>query len=493
MYRNESPISTFDLASVSKRHPVIIARTLLYIAICMQQLPPEFDATRLQLYKYPWTADTAAETYVSAVAHLVTSDDDLAATIEGLECLILQGIFHINAGNLRRAWISVRRALAFAQLLNLQTEITKPLNENDLMSQMAKRQMWHKVVHTDRYLGTFLGLPPGTGDDCFGDEEESLSGVNTDNREMFDRKLCVIASSISVRNKKAPTAAYALTQQIEERMDQLSMQMSQSWWEIPSLDSTERSLAVSALLDRLLAQMFFFKLKSLLHLPYLIRAASETRYEHSRSTCLTACREVIFRYLAFRKARNMLLKCRVLDFSVFLVTIFLILGQVEPCSSEIHDKEWKVRDKWLIEEVISSLDTVSSRGAEPVARQSVEVLKKLLAVNTTSQSLRVTIPYFGVINVMHECHSDLQTKSEPTTRTTLNIQQYGDAFDQRIGVQDWGNAQVANYVQGSLVILESSQFQSKGNNSPIEQRTGGTYDHVFFDSMVNSDIRTEDL
>jgi hypothetical protein len=118
--------------------------------------------TRLQLYKCPRTTDAAAENYLSTVANLITSDDDLAGTIEGLECLILQGIFHINAGNIRRSWLSVRRALAIAQLLNLQKEFTKALNENDLMSQMAKRQMWHKVVQTDRYLAVFLGLPYST-------------------------------------------------------------------------------------------------------------------------------------------------------------------------------------------------------------------------------------------------------------------------------------------------------------------------------------------
>jgi hypothetical protein len=51
LYRREEPISTFNMAIISMQKPVVISRTLLYLAICIQKLPPEFDATRLQLIK----------------------------------------------------------------------------------------------------------------------------------------------------------------------------------------------------------------------------------------------------------------------------------------------------------------------------------------------------------------------------------------------------------------------------------------------------------
>ena len=68
---------------------------------------------------------------MSAVADSITSDDDISGSIEGLECLLLQELFYIYTGNLRRAWLSIRRGLAFAQLLNLQNEFTKPLTKGD--------------------------------------------------------------------------------------------------------------------------------------------------------------------------------------------------------------------------------------------------------------------------------------------------------------------------------------------------------------------------
>lgn len=67
-------------------HPTIIARALLYIAICIQQLPPEFDMSRIHLIP---SLDVVMEEYISAVTKYVTSDDELTTTIEGLECLLL--------------------------------------------------------------------------------------------------------------------------------------------------------------------------------------------------------------------------------------------------------------------------------------------------------------------------------------------------------------------------------------------------------------------
>jgi hypothetical protein len=49
MCRNNDPTSPFDVTLLEKRHPTVIARALIYIAICIQQLPPEIYMARLQL------------------------------------------------------------------------------------------------------------------------------------------------------------------------------------------------------------------------------------------------------------------------------------------------------------------------------------------------------------------------------------------------------------------------------------------------------------
>jgi hypothetical protein len=492
LYRNSDPTSSFNVVAVSQRGPTIIARTLLYIAICIQQLPPEFDTSRLQLKNF--SVDALMDKYMSTVASLVTSNDELAGTMEGLECILLQGLFHINSGNLRRAWLSFRRGLTIAQLLGLQKAYLKPLDEVDLMTVMAMKMMWHKVIQSDRYLGVILGLPCGTGDDCFGDEEESLQGLNADNRDVFERRLCIIAGSINARNlKESSTKTYTVTQQLDEKMDRLSNEMSQSWWEIPVLAVVERSLAVSGQFDRLLAQLWFFQLKALLHLPFMLCAGTDRRYEYSKFSCLNASRELVLRYLALRRFGNTQLMCRVVDFAAFIGAIILILDQVGPPSPEAESpktQQLRESDRSLIQNVITSMETVSHSNREVAARESVEVMKTLLASNTTSRNLRLTIPYFGTIRLLREqIPSQTSPNPEHLISSTLNAPQHPDVYGQNIEVEDWqGSQSVQNYRNIPVVSFESSQFASFDIDPSTENWDFADADQLIFNSLLNMDI-----
>jgi len=132
--------STYNLAEVSKLHPTVIAKSLLYLAVCSQQLPGGFDTSKLQLGP---SLDQRIEKYMSTVQSLITSDDEVVSTIEGLECLLLQGIYHINCGNLRRAWLTFRRALNVGQLMGIH-------RGNDNMH--GAKNMWYQILQGDRYL-----------------------------------------------------------------------------------------------------------------------------------------------------------------------------------------------------------------------------------------------------------------------------------------------------------------------------------------------------
>lgn len=137
----EVSASTFNIAEVSKRHPTSIARSILYIAICLQQLDSNVDTSRLHLLP---TVDARIDKYMSTVQSLVTSDEEMVSTTEGLECLILQGSFHINAGNPRRAWLTLRRALNLGQLMGIHRKKGSTIP--------GGREMWFHAVQADRYL-----------------------------------------------------------------------------------------------------------------------------------------------------------------------------------------------------------------------------------------------------------------------------------------------------------------------------------------------------
>jgi hypothetical protein len=132
--------STFNVEGVSKKHPTAIARTLLYIALCLQQLPSNLESSLTNL---PMPANAYADKLISTVQSLITSDDELVSTVEGLECLLLQGIYHINGGNPKRAWLSFRRAGSIGQLMGID-KIDNSIRGGS--------ERWYQIVQEDRYL-----------------------------------------------------------------------------------------------------------------------------------------------------------------------------------------------------------------------------------------------------------------------------------------------------------------------------------------------------
>jgi hypothetical protein len=57
------------------------------------------------------------EKYIEAVDRWVLSDDEYAASLEGMECLILKSKWYADVGQPRRAWIAYRKGLMYAQLM----------------------------------------------------------------------------------------------------------------------------------------------------------------------------------------------------------------------------------------------------------------------------------------------------------------------------------------------------------------------------------------
>jgi hypothetical protein len=92
---NRLSTSPFNVEIVATCRPNAIARFLLSMALCFHQFPPNFDSVQLEMSLPPFLY---MEKIVGTVQSLVTSDDDVIGTIEGIECLNLLGVFHFHAG-----------------------------------------------------------------------------------------------------------------------------------------------------------------------------------------------------------------------------------------------------------------------------------------------------------------------------------------------------------------------------------------------------------
>jgi hypothetical protein len=388
-----------DVAGIARGSPQEIARGLLLLAIYIQQLPPEFNADSLHLGV---SLHTLLHRYLCSVSDLVTSDDDLACTMEGLDCLIMQTMFYINDGNLRRAWLTSRRCLCVAQFLDCQNAYfswSRTLDKSDDILK-AKAMVWVRAVMLDRYLAPVVGLPSGIGQDCFGDEA-IIEPIQTP-LDTFERRICVVAGLIAHHNQSRSRQGYTTALAVDEKMDKIIADLGDSIIRIPDLTVKNKSQAEARSFKLMLCQMWFYFSRLCVHIPYMLRAFTEHKFEYSRVACLDASRELLKRYLVLRRTNNTQGTARVVDFSTVIAAATLILNQIGATahsSAATTDQD----DMQLVLQVAASMEAVSRGPRDFMARQGVDVIEKLVDLNSSApgvasnMKVRLTIPFFGPV------------------------------------------------------------------------------------------------
>lgn len=329
-------------------------------------------------------------------------------------------------------------------------------------------------------------MPCGSADD---DENLQHASLDPDNEEIFSIKLCKIMGHIIERNNTEYTHAFAATQGIDESLDHLAKEMPQSWWAIPTITTSEKSAETAQQFHRLMSQIWYFQTEAFLHLPFMLRAATERRYEYSKVSCLRASRMLLDRYLALRKPLGLAFCCKIFDFGAFTSTVTLILGLLEQShgveSSAVRQQ--KEDDRILMQRVITCMAEFALTG-DVVAVQSIEVIKTLLAANNTtgtSHNLRLTIPYFGTISIVRTPAAQNGNNSE-----VQFIQQHPTAHAEDINMQNWHSLPFAPSLttNAPVVSFTSSQWNGPLPVPPIEDWGLKESDNLFFDSLLNSDI-----
>lgn len=466
--KNSSPVSTtFDMSAVSREGPTGLAKTLLYLAICIQQLPSDFDISRLEMTS---RIDLYESKIISTIQPLVTSDDEVVSTLEGLECLVLQGVYHTNSGNPRRAWLSFRRAINIAQLMGLH-------KSNDVVMTGSKR-LWYHIERADRYIALLLGLPQGSASVPFR-PEENFQNPAMDTDMLFSRKLVEIADLVMKRNESEDITTYATTQSIDDMLERLAKEMPESWWAIPGVIAPSRTAEAALQVDHLFIQIWYFQLQGLIHLPFMLRSSKDRKYDYSRYICLKSSRALIYRYLALRY-RERTFCCKIIDFAPLTATITIFLGLLDPPTGEEtrESKQQRESDRTLVHTLLQSMEGLTSGGSsqDVAISKSVHVIKALLEVessNCATNNLRVTVPYFGTINIVRTLKN-----GNPSTA----VVQHQESLPNQ--------SRVPQDLTGStpMVQFTSSQFAPLPAEQSLQDWDLPEADTLFFDSLLNTDI-----
>lgn len=415
-------------------HPVLIARKLLILAIFLQGISQPSIKALSDLSISHHDIMTRA---VTRATRLVTTNDELTTSIEGLQCIMLEAQYQNYSGNLHQAWLATRRATAIAQMLSLHRGLpTSSLKTLDAATRgnLSPDYLCFRLVEMDHYLSLMLGLPP-TNLEARCLSPKSLETCTPQDR--MHRMHCIIAGRILHRTD-ADINNISLTNDVDQMLQNAAAQMPPKWWLIPDLTPNQTQTTIIQNTLRLNAHFTHYQLLLRLHLPYMLRSSQDsTAYDQSKLTIITVSREILARYIAFRASNPAHYYCRGVDFIAFVAMIVLCIAHIDS-SSNMQPGKGKIvnflahsrpTDRGIMERTLSIIEDMveSGSGTDEIAGKLAGIMRHLLGVEESAaggvgyvarenmggdgkgggeydgrigdggRSLHVYIPYYGTI------------------------------------------------------------------------------------------------
>lgn len=417
-------------------HPVLLARLMLLFAITLQS--PSAEKTQ-GLSELP---EVLMQRLVAAVRTWVTTREEMHKSLECLICIVLEGVYEINCGNLRHAWSVFRRAMTVAQLMGLQGSGVPCLPRLDPGLDADAKFLWFRIVYTDRYLSLLLGLPQGSTDKSMGDASVVQ---NEPPLGRFERLLTVLAGRVLERNETPFTPdQLSTTQSIDAALLDVSRSMPLSFWQVPSFHHL-RPGAPDTLLEtvRLAAHVYYYGLLIQLHLPYMMRVDDgAATQEYAKSTCINASREIMARFIAHRTFNPSSSCSRPVDFFALLAAMTLLLAHLDAHRHRDTPNvlaHQRLSDRAMLAQSLDRMDAIKNLNKDPVTAKSAAVIRRLMDMEADAarggtyatssaeeageeaEGLRLAIPYLGVVRISRQgpISRDPWTEKAATDESTL--------------------------------------------------------------------------
>ncbi|KAK2809847.1 hypothetical protein FQN50_003488 [Emmonsiellopsis sp. PD_5] len=412
-------------------HPVLIARHMLQLAIFLQHLHPHKEIIGLS---EPPRA--IMERLVDDAIRQVTTNDELIGSIEFLESIMLESLYQVNIGNLRRSWVAGRRAMNVAQLMGLHRSDNQPLYKVlDPQTKYDPQLMWLRIIILDRHLCLLLGIPQGCSDHSMTSDARL---ANDSPMGRLERLHCVAMSRILERDEsKLGSEHLGATRAIDLELQKAARSLPSKWWLAPKLDIASTDLqALFWDTRRVVAQICHYNLLNRLHLPYMLRFSStESKYEYSRITCVNASREVLSRYITLRSFDRIAYNCRTVEFLALMAAVTLLLAHMDSHRDGADNllANQYLGDRGMIEQVQENMNEINQLNSDALSAKSADLLRSLLAIDVETGDgrvsvrdagseemvqqdgmvmeeavVRVHIPYFGIIRIAREAPTELQ-------------------------------------------------------------------------------------
>ena len=384
----------FIYKSLNTDDVAVMTKVTLCLTMHLQQLPRDFDFSQSNL---PAPSEALQNYYMNAVERLLESDDGFAGTLEGVECMMIQAEFYVNAGKPKKIWLIFRRAVSCGHLLGLHHQ------SDDLTAALASRRrtLWSQIWQSDRELSLVLGLPYAVSDTFL----PSWTAMTDQKEQMFLAQLGIITGHIIERNQNHRQMTYPVTIQIDQELERCKDLIPERWWET----TPSPQMSMEAIYSMSVMKMKYHNVRKLLHLPFMLKSYADPRYDGSRLECLESAREMIKVYRTLRDEKRPVLKmCDMIDFQVFTAAMVLVVDLLGHSQFSAHYHAQQEASDWdTVHSVIQDFKRVSRAMVCSVAEQSALLLEDFYTAHhgypaPGKTTYEAVIPYFGRLRIVRD-------------------------------------------------------------------------------------------
>lgn len=399
-------------------HPILLARQMLLFAVALQSLSPTEPVPGLTRHHH-----VIMEELAESAIKMVNADDGLLGTLEGLENIIVEGHYHIDCGNIRRAWITMRRAVMAAQLLGLHRPGSYRFKIIDERGGLDPEAMWSSIVFIERMLSLLLGLPTSTG--VTSSATQGATSYSSQGCGLPTVLMSTIAKILERNQIHVSQQALDVTGEIDRELVKAMEQLPSAFWRPPDFAGLEAN-SVAAFLEirRTADHMCYYTVVNQLHLPYMLWPSHSPQSIYSRIACVSASREILSREIAMRTFNPITPGSRMGDFMALIAGMTLMLAHiVSHCQSEMENLLLHQRssDRAIVERALECMKTMSELRDDVLAAKCGILLKNLLAVEANAAQaqrhdtrelqetdgdhgddetvLIINVPYLGAIRI----------------------------------------------------------------------------------------------
>ncbi|KAH8892529.1 hypothetical protein GQ53DRAFT_592504, partial [Thozetella sp. PMI_491] len=368
-------------------HPLVLVRRLLVIASFLQTFPGR-DVGGLSE-----PLETMTTRLVDTAVGFLERHEKMLHSTEGLECMILQSIVHLNGGSPRPAWHALRKGILIAQLMGIYHPRCPPPRTVDPKTTVDAAFLWFRMMYMDRFLCLLLGLPQAAAGTSVDLTSEAARLADTPVCRL-ERIHAAIASRILQRNEDdRQVQDFSVTQSIDADLQRAIRILPPRFWLPPTFTKAEsNSRGVFGKSVRLAVQLYHYHLITQLHLPYMLRFSAESKHDQSRATCANAGREVLMRFASFHSFDHIACCCRPLDFLCLTGALTLIVAHLdshihfEPSNPLAHQRHG---DRALLEQVLSNMNRIARKYQDRSGCQCARLVQRLLDLEADAADGRV--------------------------------------------------------------------------------------------------------